>query len=69
MPAGMPGIQERFDKLYALLEAAKANLPGVLKTGLSDAETRELLQTRDMRRAVQLVRQGLNSVGLVPLLP
>jgi hypothetical protein len=69
MPAGVPGAQELFDKLFARIDAAKANLPGLLKTGLSDAETRELLQTRDMRRAVQLVRQGLNNVGLIPLLP
>jgi hypothetical protein len=69
MPAGAPSIQERFDKVHALLEAAKPDLPGKLKTGLSDADTRELLQTRDMRRAVQLVRQGLHNSGLVPLLP
>jgi hypothetical protein len=39
-----------------------------LNTGLSDADTRELLATRNVRRAVQLILNGLHhKVGLVPL--
>ncbi len=68
MPPGVPDAQELFDRLFARIDAAKANLPAMLKTGLNDAETRELLQTRDMRRAVQQMRKGLDSVGLVPLM-
>jgi hypothetical protein len=68
MPAGVPGAQELFDRLFGRLLAARANLAATLKTGLDEAATRELLQTRDMRRAVQLVRQGLHNLGLVPLL-
>lgn len=37
-------------------------------SGLTDEETRELLTTRDIGRAVQLVRKGLDAkIGLVSL--
>lgn len=49
------------DALFALVEQARANLPDTLKTGLTDPETRELLMTRDVARAVQLVPKGLES--------
>lgn len=56
------------DALFALVQQARADLPGVLRTGLDLAETRELLTTRDVSRAVQLVRNGLEKqVGLQAL--
>jgi len=47
------------DALHACILPARGNLSAALKTGLSEPETHELLQIRDVGRAVQLVRKGL----------
>ena len=51
-----------------LVERARPTLAATLNTGLDEQETRELLETSDMSRAVQLVRRGLDAtIGLVSL--
>jgi hypothetical protein len=65
LPPGTPSIARRFSDLQERLEAARLD-PQKLNTGLGNDETRELLETRDMRRAVQLVWKGLVALGLVP---
>ena len=45
--------------LFGFITKARANPAAVLKTGLSDDETRELLKTRTIATAVNLVRKGL----------
>ena len=68
MPPEVRTTPVALDALFALVEQARVNLPDTLKTGLTDPETRELLKTRDVARAVQLVRKGLESqVGLQAL--
>jgi len=68
MPPEVRPTSAALDALFALVEQARANLPDTLKTGLTDPETRELLMTRDVARAVQLVRKGLESqMGLEAL--
>jgi hypothetical protein len=56
------GIRSTADSLSALRERlvlARPALAATLNTGLDDAETRDLLTTCDMGRAVQLVLKGL----------
>jgi hypothetical protein len=54
--------------MFALVKQARGDMAGTLRTGLDEPETRELLTTRDVARAVQLVRKGLESqVGLEAL--
>jgi hypothetical protein len=59
LPPGIRSTQDALDALYARLDAGRASPAATLNTGLDDAETRELLTTRDMRQAVRLVRKGL----------
>lgn len=67
-PAGVRTTKEALDALFALLADAKADLAAALNTGLSQEETLELLATRDMGRAVQLVQKGMDSkMGLATL--
>lgn len=72
LPASVRDPEDLFRKLRELIGAAARKTGGVgclaqcLRTGLNEAHTRELLVTRDTRRAVQLVRQGLGALGLVP---
>ena len=68
IPPSVRATPAALDALFALVQQARANLAGTLKTGLGDPETRELLMTRDVARVVQLVRKGLESqVGLQAL--
>jgi len=65
LPTGARSSAKALDDLFQLIERARSNLAATLNTGLDDAETRELLTTRDMNRAVQLVRKGLDArIGL-----
>lgn len=59
LPWGVRGTDAALAALRVQLTNARANLPGALHTGLSDEETRELMRTRDMRRAAALVHKGL----------
>jgi SLOG cluster2 len=68
MPPAVRTTDLALEALFAWIEQARADLPGTLRTGLDLAETRELLTTRDVARAVQLVRKGLESqIGLQAL--
>lgn len=68
LPAGVRTTAEALDVLFKLVEKARPNLADMLNTGLDEPETRELLMTSDMSRAVQLVRRGLDAtMGLVSL--
>jgi len=68
LPAGVRATGESLDAMFALVKQARGDMAGTLRTGLDEAETRELLTTRDVARAVQLVRKGLESqVGLQAL--
>lgn len=68
LPPKARATEQALDDLHARLAAARANISGALHTHLDEQETRELLQTRDMRRAVQLVGKGLrNGFGLEDL--
>ena len=68
LPPGVRATGEALDALFALVKQARGDMAGTLRTGLDEAETRELLTTRDVARAVQLVRKGLESqVGLQAL--
>jgi SLOG cluster2 len=50
-----------FDLLQQRVANARTGLASVLNTGLDDNDTRELLQTRNTARAVELVRKGLGA--------
>jgi hypothetical protein len=63
MPANGRTTQELLDALVTFLKRARINPSGVLNTGLNDAETRELLTTRDVAVAVKLVQRGLVRMG------
>jgi hypothetical protein len=68
MPPGTRTGAQLLDDLFQRIEQARANLRATLNTGLDEVETRELLTTRDMGRAVQLVRKGLAvRLGLIEL--
>ena len=68
LPRDVRSTADALDALYQRIEQARASPSMALNTGLSDADTRELLATRNMRRAVQLILNGLHhKVGLVPL--
>ncbi len=68
LPLGVRATGDALDALFQHIETARPNLSAALSTGLDEPETRELLATRDMRRAVQLVRKGLQArLGLVSL--
>lgn len=59
LPFGILDTQTGLARLRAAIEQARTGLPQALKTGLDDIETRELMETRDMRRAAALVHKGL----------
>jgi len=59
LPPGGRGSAQGLDEMFQFIEQARSNLAATLNTGLDDTETRELLKTPDMSRAVQLVRKGL----------
>lgn len=68
MPANARTTKDSLAALFAFLKRARANPSGVLHTGLNDADTRELLTTRDVAVAVKLVRQGLVTTEKLPRL-
>ena len=51
-----------FDALWQFVEKARLAPAAALATGLSDEETRELMTTRNMNKAVKLVRAGLTTI-------
>jgi hypothetical protein len=68
LPSGVRTTSVALDNLFEYVLKAKSNLSKILNTGLDEQETRELLTTRDISKAVQLVRKGLDSqFGLKPL--
>jgi hypothetical protein len=68
LPSQVRPTSAALDALSAFVKQARTDLPGVLRTGLSADETRELLTTRDITRTVQLVREGLEKqLGLQTL--
>jgi hypothetical protein len=68
LPPGARASARVLEDLFQFIEKARSNLAATLDTGLGDDETRELLETRDMNRAVQLVRKGLDAkFGLMTL--
>lgn len=68
-PAGIPTTADSLDALFQRIEAARPHLADALDTGLDEPETRELLTTRNLGRAVQLVLKGLKAKMLLPTLP
>ncbi|MGE0824309.1 MAG: hypothetical protein AB7G75_23700 [Candidatus Binatia bacterium] len=58
-PVGCRSSEEMLTALFSLVQQARLNPAHVLNTGLSNEETRELLQTRSAADAVRLVRTGL----------
>jgi hypothetical protein len=69
LPPAMPSAQEMFEALRSFVAQARVRPAETLRTGLSDQETRELLETRDVASAVRLVRTGLINQGKLQVLP
>jgi hypothetical protein len=67
-PAEVRATPAALDALFAFIQQGRGKVANTLRTGLDEQETQELLITRDVARAVQLVRKGLeNQVGLQAL--
>lgn len=66
LPSPLPAIPAAFDQLWQWVEQARGEPAAVLHTGLTDAETRDLLTTRDMATVVRLVKAGLTSQRQLP---
>ena len=67
-PAEVRATPAALDALFTLIQQGRGNVATALRTGLDEQETQELLITRDIARAVRLVRKGLeNQVGLQAL--
>jgi len=60
-PAGVLSTKAGLDALQRRIKLARPKLAAQMRTGLSADETRELLTTRDMRRAVELVLRGIKT--------
>jgi hypothetical protein len=58
-PPGIRTTQAALDALYDRIDAARDSLASQLRTGLSEDETRELMTTIDIRRAVYLSLKGI----------
>lgn len=69
LPSGVRTSAQALDALYQLIGSATSNLVAALNTGLNEAQTKELLTTRDMGRAVKLVLSGLKTKFGLELLP
>lgn len=69
MPPDLADLQNSLDALFDFVLKARTNLSGILRTGLSDQENRELLTTSNVSNAVHLVRSGLVSSNKLPTLP
>ena len=65
LPAVIRDAEAGLATLGQLLTKARSDLPGALNNGLDEAGNRELLSTRDMRRAVELVHLGLQGRELI----
>ncbi|WP_158219814.1 hypothetical protein [Ideonella sp. A 288] len=61
LPVGVMSTKACLDALHRRIKAARPKLASNLHTGLSNDETRELLATRDIRRAVELVLRGIKT--------
>jgi SLOG-like protein len=59
LPPGIRTTTNSLETLFTSIQSARSNLSTALRTGLDDSDTRELLQTRDVGRAAQLVLKGL----------
>lgn len=59
LPFGVLDTDTGLARLRTAIEKARTGRPDALQTGLDDSETRELMETRDMRRAAALVHKGL----------
>jgi hypothetical protein len=59
LPEGIRTTQAALDALYERIDAARGSLATHLRTGLSEDETRELMTTIDIRRAVYLSLKGI----------
>jgi len=59
LPPGFKSTEGLLDDLFEFVAKARTNLSGTLNTGLSDDQTRRLLETQDIATAVRLVRTGL----------
>ncbi len=66
LPAGVLDPRATFDLLWDKILAAREHPSATLNTGLSDAQTRELLSTRDINLAIRLVREGLTNQNKLP---
>ena len=66
MPKNCRSTEEIFDALAKQIREARADPAGVLNTGLDDAQTRELLQTRSIDSAVYLVFSGFVQHNKLP---
>lgn len=69
MPAGARSTDALLDSLFDFIKKARANPAAVLRTGLNDDDTRELLKTRNIATAVSLVRKGLEATEQFERLP
>ncbi|MBS0545705.1 MAG: hypothetical protein JSR40_18440 [Proteobacteria bacterium] len=67
LPYGALDTETGLARLGTAIENARGRLPQALATGLDDIETRELMETRDMRLAAALVHKGLEKKGFVML--
>jgi SLOG cluster2 len=68
IPSGVRATAPGLDALFQLVLNVRSNPGQILRTGLNDLESQELLTTSDITRAVQLVRKGLDSqFDLAPL--
>lgn len=65
-PASLGAIEQSLDALFKFVLRARADLPGTLRTGLDEGETRELLKTSNIANAVHLVLQGLKNGDNLP---
>ena len=54
LPTGVRSTKDLLEALYQRIDAARGSLASALNTGLTEAETLELMTTIDIRRAVHL---------------
>jgi hypothetical protein len=69
VPAGFVDTQAGLERLRTMVLSARADLAGILQTGLSTGETKELLTTCSINDAARLVRNGLAIKKHLPDLP
>ncbi len=69
LPAGVRSTSFGLDAVFGMIEQARVSLSTCLNTGLDEVETRELLKTGNLGRAIQLVRKGLGQKMKLHSLP